>query len=216
VKNLGKTIDRIIKVDPALEQKLSSIKNKWRRTPSKTLDYWKELLDFLNSNSLLSHPRRSEIRDIITSRSHIQRKHLYTFEYVSANDKIIGVIPENLSDKIRRNDRQTLDTSKLNMEASLTRNAELAAEVAKKEAVLDINSKKIWFILREHFQLWSNPANLSIKSHENMLVVVEQHQPAVPPSFVGPGLVKMDPHTLRQFLQFLNGMDSSQNNPDEK
>jgi hypothetical protein len=215
VKNLGKTIDRIIKVDPALEEKLIPIKNKWKRSPSKTMAYWKELLDYLNSNPLLSHPHRSEIRNIVNTKTHAKRKYLYTFEPTNTTDKVIVVIPENLADIIRRNDRQTLEASKQNMEASLTRNAELAAIVARKETILELNSKKIWLALRDHFQLWSNPQNVSIKAHGNMLVVVEQSP--VSPSFVGPGLVKMDPHTLRQFIQFLGGMDPSQGyNPEDE
>jgi len=216
LKNLGKTIDRIIKVDPALEDKLSSIKTKWKRYPSKAMDYWKELIDFLNSDPLMGHPHRSEIKEILNPKRRPRRRHLYSFEPVNQTDKVIGIIPENIADVVRRHDRTTIEVSKLHMEANMTRNIDLIAEVSRKETLLDITSKKIWLELRDYYQLWANPANMSIKCHENFLVVVEQTQSNISPSIMGPGLVKMDPITLRQFLQFLNGMEPPQGSrPDD-
>lgn len=207
MKNLGKTIERIIKIDPALEEKLIPIKNKWKRYPSKTMNYWKELVDFLNSNPLLEHPKRGEIRNIVASKKKPLRQHLNSFEPVVQTDRVIGIIPEHIADIVRRHDRQTIDISKLHLEAHLTRNVNMAAEVSRRETQLDILSKKIWIALKDHFQLWSSPSTFNIKVHDsNILVVVEQNQSLIPPSFVGPGLVKMDPSTLKQFLQFLGSL----------
>jgi len=214
MKNLGTTIDRIIKVDPALGEQLSPIKNKWRKYPSKVMAYWKELLDILNSNPLLNHPNRDQFRNIIQTKIRPKRKYLYTFEPINPADHVIGLLPENMADMAKKIDFQTLETAKLNMEANFTRNEQLAAEVARKEAVLDIKSKHLWVTLRDYFQLWSNMQNISIKFKNNVLVLVMQHQPSIPLTVVGPGLVKMDSQTLKQFLQFLGGSDPSQN-PDE-
>jgi hypothetical protein len=83
----------------------------------------------------------------------------------------------------------------------------MAAEVSRRETQLDILSKKIWMALKDHFQLWSSPSTFNIKVHDgNILVVVEQNHSSIPPSFVGPGLVKMDPSTLKQFLHFLGSL----------
>jgi len=201
MKNLGKTIDQILKVDPSLEGKLTPIKNKWKKFPSRTMNYWKEFLDYLNSPSLLSHPKRSEMKDII-SKQVTRKSPLYSFEDCTPLDKIIGAIPENLADIIRRHDRLSIEIAKLNIEAEITKNADLKAEVARKEALLDINSKKLWFNLRDTFQLWKRPVNFTIKKNNGLLVLVET-MPANIPAFIGPGIVKMDETTLRQFLQYL-------------
>jgi hypothetical protein len=216
LKNLGKTIEKIIKVDPALEERLTPIKNKWKRYPSKTMNYWKELIDFLNSNPLLEHPKRGEIRNIVAPKKKPIRQHLNSFEPALPSDRIIGIVPENIADIIRRHDRQTIDISKMHLEANMTRNVGMAAEVSRKETLLDITSKKIWLALKDHYQLWTKPSVFNIKIHNNVLVVVEQTQPSIPPAFVGPGLVKMDPTTMKQFLQFLGsiGMEPP-SQPDE-
>jgi hypothetical protein len=142
LKNLGKTIERIIKVDPALENKLNPIKTKWKKYPSRTMNYWKELIDLLNSSPLLSHPKREIIRDIVSSKRRAIRQHLNSFEPVLQSDKIVGIVPENVADIIRRHDRQTINVSKLHLEANMTRNVSLAAEVSRKETLLDLMSKK--------------------------------------------------------------------------
>ena len=49
MKNLGKTIDQLIQMEPGLEGKLLQIKNKWKRFPERALAYWKELLNYLNT-----------------------------------------------------------------------------------------------------------------------------------------------------------------------
>jgi hypothetical protein len=214
MKNLGKTIDRIIKVDPDLEGKLLSIKNKWKKTPSKTMNYWNELLALLNSNP--EHPKRLEIKNIISPKKRVERKQLYSFEEILPTDRNLGALPEGLSDIIKRHDRQSINASKLRVEASLTRNEALLAEVCRKEVLLDINSKKIWLAIKDHFNLWNKPAgNYSIKKYNGLLVLIEPAKQGMPPSFVGPGIVKMDYNTLKQFMQYL-GMDPPpEENPNE-
>jgi len=201
MKNLGRTIDRILKVDPSLEEKLTPIKNKWKKYPSKALNYWKELLTLLNAPPLMVHPRRSEIKELIVPKTPVKRAPIYSFEDVTHTDKILGVIPENIADTIRRHDRQSIDLAKMSTEADITRNMALKIELNRREAQLDINSKKIWFTLKDLFKLWDK-ANLSIKRNKSLLVMVET-VPGVAPTFIGPGIVKMDEATLKQFLQYL-------------
>jgi len=209
MKNLGQTIDRLIKVDPTLEERLTALKNKWKRWPTKTLTYWQELVDFLNSASLLDHPAREKMREIVVAKRKPPRQQLSSFDLATPNDKVVGVIPENIADTIRRNDRQAIAVAKLHVEANMTRNIELGAEVARKELIIELNTKKIWLTLKDQFQLWVKPQAYSIKKKDNMLVLVEQNIPAhqiVPAGqtqFLGPGIVKMDQNTLRQFLGFL-------------
>jgi hypothetical protein len=209
MKNLGHTIDRLIKVDPTLEERLMALKNKWRRWPTKTMTYWQELVDFLNSEPLMGHPARDKMREIVVAKRKPPRQQLSSFDLVTPNDKIVGMIPENVADTIRRNDRQAIAVAKLHVEANMTRNVELAAEVARKELIIELNTKKIWLTLKDQFKLWLKPMAYSIKKKDNMLVLVEQnmpaHQsgPAGQAQFIGPGIVKMDQNTLRQFLGFL-------------
>jgi hypothetical protein len=209
MKNLGQTIDRLIKVDPTLEERLLALKNKWKRWPTKALTYWQELVDFLNSEPLLDHPAREKMREIVVAKRKPPRQQLSSFDLVASNDKIVGVISENVADHIRRNDRQAIAIAKLHVEANMTRNAELAAEVARKELIIDLNTKKIWLSLKDQFKLWQKPLPYSIKKRDSVLVLVEQnmppHQiaPAGQTQFLGPGIVKMDQNTLRQFLGFL-------------
>jgi hypothetical protein len=215
MKNLGKTIDRLLKVDPALEDKLIPIKNKWKKYPGKSMSYWKELIDFLNTDpDMVNHPKRPEIHDIFTVKKRPQRQHLNSFEAVNPTDTILGVIPENLADEIKRHDRQSIEVTKLHVEANITRCADLLAEVSRKESFLDISNKKLWHKLKDYFQLWGRNSNVSIKKQENgLLAMVEYPYPSMPqrPSSMShgnsnPNIIKMDPNSLRQFLQFL-GMD---------
>lgn len=201
MKNLGKTIDRILKIDPDLEGKLVPIRNKWERYPAKTKNYWKELLDFLNSDPLNYHPRREEIRNILISKRK-EKKQTYSFQAVTSSDEVLGAIPENVSDLIKRHDRQSIEVAKLRVEATMTYNQELLSEVVRKEVLLDINTKKIWVSLKDYFKLWNKTNSYNIKSKDGLLVLVEQQQQNAP-SFIGPGIVKMDANTLKQFLQYL-------------
>lgn len=203
MKNLGKTIDKLIQIDQNLEKKLKSIKSKWERYPKKTMDYWKELLDYLNSDSLMEHPKRTEMKDIISTKKK-EIPIIYSFEKTAPNDKIIGTIPENMADIIRRQDRESVKVAKLHVEANMTHNFGLMAKVIRKEQILEVKTKKLWISLRDHFQLWTKPGSYNIKvSDENLLFLVEQ---VSPPQFVGPGIMKIDPELLKKFFRFM-GLD---------
>ena len=199
IRNLKKTIDRLIKVDPSLEKKLKPIKNKSSRWPTKNESYWKELLEFLNSDDLRDHPKRSEMRKIFVTQTDT-KKPLYSFESVLPRDLCVGAIPEDIADTIRRHDLKSIRVAKLHVEANMTRNSELLKKVAREEFLLNISSKKIWLKLRDFFNLWNKPINYTIKSQDGILFLIE----ASPyPQFMGDGLVKMDSCTLREFFRFM-------------
>jgi len=202
MKNLGRTIDRIIKIDPALEDKLSPIRNKWRKAPSKAMDYWKELIDFLNSDPLMKHPKRDQIKNIITYKRSAP-KQLYTFDEVTPNDTIIGVVPENIADAIRRHDVKVIRLAKLQVEANMTRNAALMAKISRQDLLMEIETRKIWLAVKDHFNLWDKPTNFSLKKLKNSLVLTEisQQPPQGMVSF--PGVHRVDPNSFRKFLDML-------------
>jgi hypothetical protein len=202
MKNLGRTIDRIIKIDPALEDKLSPIRNKWRKAPSKAMDYWKELIDFLNSDPLMKHPKRDQIKNIITYKRSAP-KQLYTFDEVTPNDTIIGVVPENIADAIRRHDVKVIRLAKLQVEANMTRNASLMAKISRQDLLMEIETRKIWLAVKDHFNLWDKPTNFSLKKLKNSLVLTEisQQPPQGMVSF--PGVHRVDPNSFRKFLDML-------------
>ena len=135
---------------------------------------------------------------------------------VTPADRVIGVIPENFSDEIKRHDREYIAIAKLNVEAVLTDSTELKAEVLRRGTLLEIHNKKIWLKLRDYFQLWDKPANnCTIKKQENGLLAMVD---TPPPSFSGmmsggrpqmpdgnglPNIFRVDPNNLRQFFQAL-------------
>jgi hypothetical protein len=213
MKNLGKTIDRLLEVDPTLEEKLIPLKNKWMKYPGRSMTYWKELITFLNTDPMLKHPKRPEMSHLFEIKKRPVRQRLNSFEKVTPADRILGVIPENLSDEIKRHDREYIEIAKLHVEAVLTRSNELKTEVHRRGSLLEIQNKKIWFKLKEHFQMWDQTVNVSIKKQENgLLAMVEALQagypqlPAAQQSPGGQGLpnaFRVDPNTLRQFLQSL-------------
>jgi hypothetical protein len=211
MKNLGRAIDQLIKIEPSLEGKLLQIKNKWKRFPSKTMAYWKELLDYLNSDpEIQNHPRHSDIKNAIIPKKPVQRKILSSFDRVAPIDTIIGVIPEDIADEIKKQDHKAIALAKLHLEANMTKNIELLFEVNRSEMLLEIATKKIWFRLKDYFKLWTTP-NSAIKLRgDGLLVLVLCSESPVP---VGPGLVKMDISTLRNFFKFL-GIDPPPGMPD--
>ena len=199
MKNLGRTIDRLLKIDSDLGKDLKPIKNKWKRYPNKTEDYWKELLDFLNTDTLMQHPKRTEMRNVLYKRKRVSST--YSFERLTSQDSVIGVIPGNLADRIRRRDLQSIRLAKQHLEANMTHNISLMAQVMRKEQILEIGTKKLWVDLRDHFQLWKRPGNYNIKLSEyGVLYLVE---PMSSTQFIGPGMIRMDPKILKKFFKFL-------------
>jgi hypothetical protein len=212
MKNLGKAIDQLIKIDPDMEKKLGRIKKKWERSPSKTNDCWRELLDYLNSDLLSEHPKRNKMKDILNPKK--KRKHeIHSFESVHPSDIVLSALPENLADIVRRHDKQNIQVAKLRVEAHLTRNAELMSQVLRKEMLLDINAKKLWVKIKDHFNLWDKSISHTIKSKEGLLVLVEPGASSTP-LIVSPGVVKMDTNTFKSFLRFL-GIDQNQIPPEQ-
>jgi len=217
MKNLDKTIDRILKVDPTLEEKLVPIKNKLKKFPGRRLSYWKELLALLNSDpSIVNNPKRTEISKIFNVKKRTSHQQLNSFKMVTPADRVIGVIPENFSDEIKRHDREYIAIAKLNVEAVLTDSTELKAEVLRRGTLLEIHNKKIWLKLRDYFKLWDKPANnCTIKKQENGLLAMVDTQPPVysgmgilgrsqlPDNQGPPNTFKVDPNSLRQFFQAL-------------
>ena len=194
MKSLGKTIDRILKIDPDLASDLGPIKAKWQRFPSKTQGYWKELLLLLNSESLQEHPRRDEIKGIVTETKKHPRQ-TYTFTEAAATDRVIGVIPEHISDVVRRYDRAAIKLAKSQVVANMTRDVGLLAELSRNETLLEIGMRKMWLMLKDHFKLWDKPMSFTIKKGGPVLVLVEN-----PPNPQGMPIMRLDPNTLRQFL----------------
>jgi len=228
LKNLGRAIDRIIKIDPNLEEKLTSIKSRWKKYPSRTMNYWKELIDFLNSDPLRAHPKRQEIKAVINTKPKAVRPHLYSFDPVTPGDTILGVIPENLADHIRKYDRQAIEIAKMTVEASMTKNTAMFIEAHKLETLLDFKVKKTWIELKDTLKLWDKiNVSFSIKKNGSVLVITSPNQTAAMPfmgggnqlqsnnPFIsGPGIVKMDESTLRQFMRFL-GMEPPDTKKDD-
>ena len=221
MKDLDKTIDRILKVDPTLEEKLVPIKNKLKKFPGRRLSYWKELLALLNSDPLIvNNPKRSEISKIFTVKKRMSHQQLNSFKPVTPADRVIGVIPENFSDEIKRHDREYIAIAKLNVEAVLTNSNELKAEVLRRGNLLEIHNKKIWLKLRDYFKLWDKPANCTIKKQENGLLAMVDAQPSLYSGMAGiqgrpqlpddqsgsggpPSIFRVDPNSLRQLFQAL-------------
>lgn len=210
MKNLGKAIDHIIKIDPSLQEKLILIKNKWKKYPSKAVNYWQELLDYLNNNQILNAEKKNEIKNYLTKKTR-KKTPLYSFEEIIDSDKILGVIPENIADKIRRHDRRAIEIAKMKIEAEITKDQKLRSFVTKNEDLLDINSKKIWVELKDNFQLWDRAtSNLQIKKNKGILILVE----TVSFLELKPGIIKMNETTLRQILQYLGyNLGPSENQP---
>jgi hypothetical protein len=217
MKNLDKTIERILKVDPTLEEKLIPIKNKFKKFPDRHMSYWKELITLLNNDpSITNSPKRAEISKIFTVKKRTSHQQLNSFKVITPADRIIGVIPENFSDEIKRHDREYIAIAKLNVEAVLTDSSELKAEVLRRGNLLEIHNKKIWLKLRDYFKLWDKPANCTIKKQENGLLAMVDTQPLysgisgmpgrpqLPDGQSGPpSIFRVDPNSLRQLFQAL-------------
>jgi len=203
MKSLARTIDRIIRVDPAFESHLSPLKVKVKKYPKKNMTYWDELLKFFNSEALKTHPKINEIRNIIVSQKK-QPKPMYTFEEISTTDRVIGFISENIADRIRRYDRQSIRLAKKQVEVNLTHNSALFGYLARQNALNEIKMKRIWFDLKDQFDLWNitQSSNWNIKISMGALVLVEStipEQQQMPQGMIFP--MKMSPESLRNFLR---------------
>lgn len=201
MKNLGKTIDQLIKIDPELSPTLTSIKNRWRRTPQKVDKFWDTLLDFLNTEDLIKHPKRMQMKKILNPPQKNRSKTLNTFETISPIDEVIGVVPENIADRIRRYDRRTIENAKRSVETSMTKSSELLAKVERDKAANMVEYEKTWIQLKDHFKLWSSPHDFTFKVDGPLLLITKVR--SMPPMIIGPGIVRMDLETTKRFYKFL-------------
>jgi hypothetical protein len=174
------------------------------------MSYWKDLLNVLNSDDLMTHPKRSEIKNILMPAKRVERK-VNSFDDITPNDKVLGVLPENIADRIRRHDRIFIEISKQHTEAVLTKNIKLITSLSRRNAKQEIQLKKIWFDIKEHFGLWDCECQYSIKKKDNILVLAitqEQHGPIPGPGSQG-GVIMMNPDNFKNLLRMF-GI-----NPDE-
>ena len=208
MKNLGRTIDRILKIDPDLQAQLAPIKNKWKRYPKREMSYWKQLVDVLNTEDMIKHPDREKIRDVvITKRKPARRK--YTFKEVPKNEKVIGIVPENIADRIRRYDRASIEMAKKNIEARMTSNIEMIPALQRENERIELQHRKVWFDLKDHFRLWQwdQAASFFIRINKGSLVVTIQREGSpTPPPNVGPNdpimaFLRVDPELMKRFFK---------------
>ena len=202
--SIGITIERILKVVPALEPKLTMIKSKWERYPKRTTTYWKELANTLNSD-VVNKSEQEKIKNILMSKPpHV--KPLYTFEEATSNDKIIGVLPENFADRIKHHDLLSVRMAMLQTKASLTRDRDLIVQLTKKSARIEISMKKLWVGLKDHFNLWDKDIRVVIKKQGSLLVLVDSQAPHAPTATGDNFMIRTDPETLKGFFRML-GLD---------
>lgn len=207
MKNLAKTIDRILKIEPELGNQLLPIRKKFSRFPSKERAYWEELLGILNSETMLHHPKREEIRKVVSFVSP-RHKLSYTFKQVGPQDKILGALPEHLSDRLKSHDRRRIEMAKHGVEAEMTGNESAFSKLMRTQAMLEIDQAKIWVAIKDHFDLWKlREANLHIKKNGEVLVVTMDKTPedgGGSSTFLMQtpmGTMKMDREALIQFFK---------------
>jgi hypothetical protein len=211
MKNLGRTIDQILKIEPSLEAHLSPIKTKWERYPKKVTAYWEQVLKILNAEITPQHPKRVEIQSVLTVKKPVQ-KNKYTFEPPSKAETVVGIIPEHLEGRLKRYDRQQIDIAKMGVEARLTHNTEMLISLTRRAELLEINQKKIWAEIKDHFRLWSTdgPVTFLVRKKDNILILTAVQPPQVPsipsqgPSEGESFLMRLDPEMLRRFFKFFN------------
>jgi len=176
MQDIKRTIDRIIKIVPSLQEPLLSIREKAKKSPQHNEIYWKQLLNVLNSEKL-STSLVSDIKRILNPPHIRPNGQKSSFPEVGKNEQIVGTIPDHISDKLHRYDRAMILIGKSKYEASATNNTELLSYALRKEALMEISLKKIWVELRDQFNLWG-PSNFAIglRKRENTLVLVIQKE----------------------------------------
>jgi hypothetical protein len=208
MKNLGRAIDQILKIEPSLDVRLMPIKIRWENNPRKAPAYWTQLLKILNIEVGPNHPKRMEIQGVLVSKKKLSKKQ-YTFEPPSETEKILGVIPENLEFRFKKYDQMQIQIAKRGLEARLTHNRNLMIQLTRQTEILEVNQKKLWFDLKNHFNLWSLEGNhtLLIRQHKDgyLLLTVTQTQQLSHSIQEGDSfLMRMDPELLKRFFKFLN------------
>ena len=198
MKNLGKTIDKLIQIDNDLEKSLKPIKTKWKRFPKREEYYWTELLTFLNSEKLMDHPEREKMKKVFFN-PRKKKSPKYSFEAISEQDTIIGPLIGKLADKIRQLDLRSIRLAKEHVEANMTHDHDKLVTTFRKSQIIDVETRRVWIAIKDHFNLWSKPGNYNFKiSRENNIIyLVEQ---LTPPQISDSGIIKMNPAMLRKFF----------------
>ena len=175
--NLRRTIDQILKIDPQLSKQLSPIKDKYLQRPKRAKVYWEELLTVLNSKPLLDHPHREEMRQLFVAKHQKKTHPLYTFQETDQADTIIGIVPENIADRLRHYDRKTILMAKSHTEAEMTEDKNKLVQLNRENALREIELKKIWVILKDYFKFWDKDlGSTTIKKHGPHLVLVTRKE----------------------------------------
>lgn len=206
MKNLAKTIDRILKIEPALEGQLSPIKLKWEKTHRTS--YWGKLLSVLNSEINAQHPQRAVIQNVLLMKKKVPKK-LNTFESPSPMETVLGVIPENLEGQLRRYDLLQIRYAKATLEAKMTHNRAQMADIARKIEKLEIDQKRVWLEIKDTFNIWDVeiPTSYFIRSQNHVLVLTEIKlggRGPVNPNDPSEGFfIKMDGDTLKKFFRYM-------------
>lgn len=209
--NLGRTIDRVIKIEPALKDALLAIRKKSSRNPRGYKKYWGEFLSVINnySTSACDPDIIAKIKRALTI-THREHKISYSFEEPGPQERVVGALPEYLSDRMKKLDRIGIDLAKTQVEVNITRNKQLMADFSRRASETDIKQKKMWHDIRDYFQLWDKEGSYSIRIKGPLLVLTERTSSA--PAKMSEnraiqmprqGLVQMDPEMLRRFMQFL-------------
>lgn len=208
MKDLGKTIDRIVSIDPGIKERLNQIKNKLKRYPHREEHYWKETLNVLNSEYDQENPKFSVIKNIIAP-AKTYKKERTTFINAMPHEQVIGTIPENIADKIRQYDRINIQVAKKHTEAQMTNDHETLIALIKKSNVMDLKLKKVWIELKDHFNLWANAGYFHIRKRGPCLVLVldPRSNPSKTQNMgVGPATISADPRIIKEFFKFM-GME---------
>lgn len=210
MKNLAKIIDRILKIEPALTDQLSPIKVKWEKTHRAL--YWSKLINVLNTEIGVLHPQRSLIQNVLHFKKKIPKK-LHTFEPPSPIETILGVIPENMECRLRRHDHLQIEYAKITLEAKMTHNRDQLIDIVRKTEKLELDQKKVWLEIKDHFNLWGvdAPSSYFIRIQNGLLVltVIKLGGPGRGPSnqndpSEGGFYIKMDEDTLKKFFRYIN------------
>ena len=215
MRNLSKTVDRILRIEPTLEAYLLPIKSKWDKGPKRT-SYWKQLFKVLNAEIPVEHPKRFEIQNLFINKNKKFIKKSYTFEVPSPIETIVGTIPEHLEGRLRRIDRLQVDLAKKATEAKMTHNENLMIEVTKRGERLDIEQRKVWLDVKNYFNIWNvgAPTSFFIRYKDPLLVLTSikmnnpptPGQPVLPEGMPDSYAIRLDPEIMKKLFRFLNNM----------
>jgi hypothetical protein len=218
--NLGRTIDRILEIEPNLSPQLISLKGKWEKKPKKL--YWKKLFDVLNTEIVPQHPKRAEIQSILVPKKRTTEKKS-TFEAPTPVETVVGTIPENLECRLRRMDKNQIELASKSTEARMTHDTSLMLKLIRKTELLEIEQRKIWFELKDHFSLWGldGPINYLVRSKDTTLILtcvssnprfpernISSEEKSGPPVFHESSsenfIIRMDSDMIKRFFKFFN------------